>query len=57
VGARISKEPAAFIFRVEVTGMWMWLGCIYMGSCCLEPQGWGERDLCLGSVGIINKEL
>ena len=31
-GTNISKEPAAFVFRVEVTGMWMWLGCIDVGS-------------------------
>ena len=31
-GTNISNEPSAFIFRVEVTGMWMWLGCVRIGS-------------------------
>ena len=31
-GTNISKEPAAFILRVEVAGMCMWLGCIHRDS-------------------------
>jgi hypothetical protein len=61
VDDNISKEPAAFTFRVEVTGMWMWLGCIHIGSITwmvvASSHRDGEREIyVLGSVGIINKE-
>lgn len=56
MGTNISKEPAAFIFRVEVTGLWMWLGCIHIGSMIRvvvsenhrDERRDGERDPCLG---------